>query len=280
VQTLSYAFASRHMIEAVPKFRLPEHGMPAAIAKQLVEDERQLDANPRQNLASFVTTWMEPEAQALYASAANVNAVDIEQYPSSTEFEQRCLAMLGDLFNAPPQSSGSVVGCATIGSSEAIMLACLAMKRRWQTRRRDAGLSVDHPNLVMGHNVQVCWEKACRYFEIEPRYVDLTDDCFVLTPAGAAAACDECTIGVCAIVGSTYNGAFEDVAGICEALAAVNAKHGWDVNVHVDGASGGWVAAFLYPELKWDFRNELVCSISVSGHKYGELIALAAMLHF
>ena len=116
---------------------------------------------------------------------------------------------------------------------------------------------------------QVCWEKTCRYFEMEPRYVDLSEDCFVLTPEGAAAACDENTVGVCAIVGSTYNGAFEDVAGICAKLAELNERHGWEIKVHVDGASGGWIAAFLYPELQWDFRNKLVCSINVSGHKYG-----------
>lgn len=217
-----------------------------------------------------MTTWAEPEALQLMQESANVNFIDIEQYPSSSEIEQRCVAMLANLLHAPkPAAGGKFMGAATVGSSEAIMLAGLAMKRRWQTRRRAAGHSTDSPNLVMGHNTQVCWEKLCRYFEIEPRFVDLSETCFTLTPEAAVAACDENTIGVCAIVGSTYNGAFEDVAGLSALLEARCKETGWTIPIHVDGAGGGWIAAFLHPQLRWDFRLPNVCSINLSGHKYG-----------
>jgi glutamate decarboxylase len=162
-----------------------------------------------------------------------------------------------------------VTGTSTTGSSEAAMLGGLALKWLWRERRRAAGLPTDRPNLVMGVNVQVCWDKFCRYWDVEPRLVPMEDDCFHLTADRAVAHCDENTIGVVAILGSTFDGSYEPVKEICEALDALAAGGGPDIPVHVDAASGGFVAPFVQPDLEWDFRLDRVHSINASGHKYG-----------
>jgi glutamate decarboxylase len=254
-------------VAAVPKYRLAEEGLPADVVAQAIRDERSLDANPRLNLATFLTTWMEPQARELMADALAVNAVELEEYGSVTEMTTRCVAILSRLFHLPDDVTPA--GAATVGSTEALMLSLLALKAQWQRRRREAGLSVDAPNLVLGHEAQVALEKFCRYFEVHPRFVELSEECLVATPAGAAALVDERTIGVVAVLGSTYTGEFEDVAALCEQLAALNARTGWDVRVHVDAASGGFVAPFTQPDLAWDFRQPLVASINTSGHKFG-----------
>ena len=240
------------------------------MAAQLIRDERMLDRNPRMNLASFVTTWMEPECEALIKEALNVNFVDMEQYPSCTEIQNRCVAILADLYHAEDLGA-KAVGTAAIGSSEAIMLCTLSMKMKWQQRMRAAGKDPSglKPNLIMGHNVQVCWEKATRYFEIEDRFVHLEEGKYTLTPADVAPLVDENTIGVAVILGSTYNGEFDDIAGVAKELDALQERTGLDVPMHVDAASGGFIAPFSYPDLVWDFKIPRVVSINVSGHKYG-----------
>jgi glutamate decarboxylase len=261
------AFASRFFVNSADKHEFPKSGMPARVAQQLIRDARMLDANPRLNLASFVTTWMEPECDELIHEARNVNYIDEAEYPSSTEIQNNCVAMLADLFHADdPQHP---TGTATIGSSEAILLGGLALKRRWQDRRKAEGKPTDKPNIVMGSEIHVCWEKLTNYFEIEARYVNLTDDCFVATPEKLAAQVDENTIGVAAVLGTTYTGAFEDVETLDKLIGEINEKNGWNVGIHVDGASGAFVAPFLYPDLKWDFRLANVVSINASGHKFG-----------
>ena len=149
------------------------------------------------------------------------------------------------------------------------MLGGMALLWRWRARRRAAGADVSKPNLVMGSNVQVCWEKFCRYWQVEPRYVPMVPERLHLRGAEAAAKCDENTIGVVAIMGSTMDGSYEPVLEISQALDRLQAEHGHDVPVHVDGASGGFVAPFLQPDLEWDFRVPRVASINSSGHKYG-----------
>ncbi|KAK9814098.1 hypothetical protein WJX72_000614 [[Myrmecia] bisecta] len=270
------AFSSRHSIAPIPKCRLPEKEMPAHVAYQFIKDIRQLDANPRLNLASFVTTWMEPEADKLIAEASNVNFVDMEQYASCTDIHNRCLNIIANLYHAPmPEVDDPdpgrllATGTATIGSSEAIMLCCLALKKSWEARRKAEGKLHDKPNLVMGYNVQVVWEKFCRYWDVEPRFVPLDMTSLVMPAAGGMKLVDENTIGVCAILGSTYNGEYENVEAIDEAVEKLKAERGLYIPIHVDAASGGFVAPFLQPDLKWDFRCKNVVSINVSGHKYG-----------
>ncbi len=249
---------------APPISALAENPVPAETAYQLVHDELMLDGNARLNLATFVTTWMEPQADRLMAECADKNMIDKDEYPQTAELEKRCVTILADLWHAPDPASA--IGCSTTGSSEACMLAGMALKRRWAAKRGGKG---GRPNLVMGVNVQVCWDKFCNYWEVEPRLVPMEGDRFHLGAQEALALCDENTIGVVAILGSTFDGSYEPVAEVCAALDDLQERTGWDIPVHVDGASGAMVAPFLDPDLAWDFRLPRVASINTSGHKYG-----------
>jgi glutamate decarboxylase len=250
-----------------PRHSIPELEMSPDTAYQFVRDELMLDGNARLNLATFVTTWMEPEADRLMAATFDKNMIDKDEYPRTAELEQRCVNMLSRLWSSPDQDEAT--GTSTTGSSEAAMLAGMALKWRWRDRQKAKGASTDRPNLVMGANVQVCWEKFCRYWDVEPRLVPMEGTTYHLTPEPARAACDENTIGVVAVLGSTFDGSYEPVADICAALDRLEAEVGLDVPVHVDGASGGFVAPFLDPDVVWDFRLPRVQSINTSGHKYG-----------
>ena len=266
-RSLIPTYANRGLGESIPRYELPEHSMDPDVAYQLIHDELSLDGNPTLNLATFVTTWMDERADQLMAENANKNAIDWDEYPQTVELQDRCVNMLARLFGSPEQHTS--IGCATVGSSEAIHLAGLAMKWRWRAARQAAGKPADHPNVVMGANVQVCWEKFARYFDVEPRYVPLTDERFIIGVDEAMALVDENTIGVVGIRGSTYTGEYEPIAALSAALDARFAADGVDVPLHVDAASGGFVAPFLHPDLEWDFRLPRVRSINVSGHKYG-----------
>jgi glutamate decarboxylase len=248
-------------IDEVPKNRLPDGPLNPDVAYQIVHDELLLDGNARTNLATFVTTWMEPQARVLMAECQDKNMIDKDEYPQTAELESRSIRMLGNLWNAP----GDPVGCSAIGSSEACMLGGLALKRRWERRTGSSA----KPNLVMGVNVQVVWEKFCNYFEVEPRLVPMEGDRFHLDAETAVAQCDENTIGVVSILGSTFDGSYEPVAEIAAALDDLEKEKGHDVPIHVDAASGGFVAPFIDEKLEWDFRLERVASINASGHKYG-----------
>ncbi|XP_027074997.1 glutamate decarboxylase isoform X1 [Coffea arabica] len=266
-------FASRYVRASLPRFKMPENSIPKEAAYQIINDELMLDGNPRLNLASFVTTWMEPECDKLIMAAINKNYVDMDEYPVTTELQNRCVNMIAHLFNAPLGDGEAAVGVGTVGSSEAIMLAGLAFKRKWQNKMKELGKPYDKPNIVTGANVQVCWEKFARYFEVELKEVKLRDGYYVMDPEKAVEMVDENTICVAAILGSTLNGEFEDVKRLNELLLEKNKQTGWDTPIHVDAASGGFIAPFLYPELEWDFRLPLVKSINVSGHKYGLVYA-------
>ncbi|SFW58424.1 glutamate decarboxylase [Amycolatopsis australiensis] len=245
-----------------PHDRLSDDPLPPDTALQLVRDELMLDGNARLNLATFVTTWMEPQARELMAECVDKNMIDKDEYPQTAELERRCVNILADLWHAPDPAD--IMGCSTTGSSEACMLAGMALKRRWSKLGRTG-----KPNLVMGVNVQVCWEKFCEYWEVEPRLVPMEGDRYHLSAEEAVARCDENTIGVVAILGSTFDGSYEPVAEIAAALDELAGRTGWDIPMHVDGASGAMVAPFLDPDLVWDFRLPRVASINTSGHKYG-----------
>nr|GMC59738.1 glutamate decarboxylase [Ipomoea batatas] len=266
-------FASRYVRTSLPRFKMPENSIPKEAAFQIINDELMLDGNPRLNLASFVTTWMEPECDKLIMASINKNYVDMDEYPVTTELQNRCVNMIAHLFNAPLGDGEAAVGVGTVGSSEAIMLAGLAFKRKWQNKMKAQGKPYDKPNIVTGANVQVCWEKFARYFEVELKEVKLSDGYYVMDPEKAVEMVDENTICVAAILGSTLNGEFEDVKLLNDLLTKKNKETGWDTPIHVDAASGGFIAPFLYPDLEWDFRLPLVKSINVSGHKYGLVYA-------
>jgi glutamate decarboxylase len=253
---------------SVPRDSIPRCGMLPDTALQVVRDELILDGNARLNLATFVTTWMEPQAQQLMAECFDKNMIDKDEYPQTAELERRCVNILGNLWHAPSRAAGGGVpapGCSTTGSSEACMLGGMALLWRWRARGGGDG----PPNLVMGSNVQVCWEKFCRYWQVQPRLVPMVPGRLHLAGPEAAAKCDRNTIGAVAVMGSTMDGSYEPVLEIGEHLDRLAAGGGPDVPIHVDGASGGFVAPFLQPDLPWDFRVPRVASINTSGHKYG-----------
>jgi glutamate decarboxylase len=280
------AYTGRLAMAPVPSLRMPDEAMDPDAAYRFIHDELMLDGSSRLNLATFVTTWMDPQAEKLMAETFDKNMIDKDEYPATAAIEQRCVCMVADLFHAEglrDDDASSATGVSTIGSSEAVMLAGLALKWRWRERvargkKKDAWKGRT-PNLVMGSNVQVVWEKFCRYFDVEPRYLPMAEGRYVITPEQVLENIDEDTIGVVAILGTTFTGELEPIEEICAALDKVAADGGersdgtkiggLDIPVHVDAASGGFVVPFLHPDLVWDFRLPRVVSINVSGHKYG-----------
>ncbi|MFF2661570.1 glutamate decarboxylase [Kitasatospora sp. NPDC058032] len=252
---------------APPLHRLADGPVPADTAYQLIHDELLLDGNARLNLATFVSTSMEVQATRLMTECLDKNMIDKDEYPQTAELERRCVSILAHLWHAPDPDAA--VGCSTTGSSEACMLAGLALKRRWIRRNADRYAAGARPNLVMGINVQVCWEKFCNFWEVEARTAPMDGERFHLGPEQAVELCDENTIGVVGVLGSTFDGSYEPVAEICAALDDLQRRTGLDVPVHVDGASGAMIAPFLDEDLPWDFRLPRVASINTSGHKYG-----------
>ncbi|MGO9905273.1 MAG: glutamate decarboxylase [Solirubrobacteraceae bacterium] len=259
--------ARRQEAAELPIHAIGEGGLDSETAYELISSELLLDGRSRLNLATFVTTYMPAVAGRLMADTADKNIIDKDEYPQTAEIESRCVNILADFWHSPDHEQAT--GCSTTGSSEACMLGGLALKWRWRERMRQAGKPTDRPNLVMGVNVQVCWEKFCRYWDVEARQVPMEGDRFHLGPEEAVALCDENTIGVVGILGSTFDGSYEPIKEIAAALDELAEKRGLNVPIHVDGASGGFVAPVLQPDLEWDFRIPRVQSINASGHKYG-----------
>jgi glutamate decarboxylase len=226
-----------------------------------------LDGNPSLNLASFVTTWMEPEADKLIMESVDKNYVDNDEYPQTQKIQERVVNMLARLFNAPEECLS--MGTATIGSSEAIMLGLLAHKWSWRERRKSEGKSIEQPNIVMGADVHTVWEKFARYFDVELKLIPLSDEIYTITAEDVAEEINENTIAVGAVIGTTFTGQMDPIKEINQLLLEIKEQKGWDIPIHVDGASGGFISPFLYPDLLWDFRLEQVRSINTSGHKYG-----------
>jgi glutamate decarboxylase len=258
-------FGGRFLTQDPPSTAFPDTGMSPTDAGRLLDDDLALEGDPWRNLATFVTTWMEPEARRIISDNLHRNFIDHAEYPISAEIEQRCIRMLADLFHAP----GETTGCRTQGSSEAIMLGALSLKWKWRQRRQAAGASVAAPNLVFGGDVHVVWDKFCRYFDVEPRVIPLAEGKYTIGPDDVAPYLDENTIGVAAVLGTTFTGHMDDIRGINQLLLDAKKQKGLDIPLHVDAASGGFVWPFLYPDSAWDFRLEQVRSINVSGHKYG-----------
>ncbi len=253
------------LTEEAPDHAIPDDPMPPVQAMRLVQQELAVEGIPERNLATFVTTFMEPEARIVIDENLHRNFIDHAEYPMTAEIEQRCIRMLAELFHAP----GETTGARTQGSSEAIMLGALSLKWKWRERREAAGKPTDSPNLVFGGDVHVVWEKFCRYFDVEPRIVPLQPGKYTIGPEDVEPHLDENTIGVAAVVGTTFTGHADDVVGINDLLVDLADKKGLDIPLHIDGASGAFVWPFLYPHSEWDFRLERVRSINASGHKFG-----------
>jgi glutamate decarboxylase len=253
------------LTEEAPDHAIPDGPMTPIAAMRLLGEELAVEGIPERNLATFVTTWMEPEARRVIDENLHRNFIDHAEYPQTFEIQQRCIRMLAELFHA----SGETTGTSTQGSSEAIMLGALSLKWKWRQRREADSKPTDAPNLVFGGDVHVVWEKFCRYFDVEPRIVPLQAGKYTIGPEDISEHVDENTIGVAAVVGTTFTGHADDVVGINDFLLELKDKKGLDVPLHIDGASGAFVWPFLYPHSEWDFRLEQVRSINASGHKFG-----------
>ena len=259
-------YGSRAADLSVPKFRLGQHELRPDVAHALVRDELFLDGNARQNLATFCQTWLDPQVHELMDLSLDKNMIDKDEYPATAEIENRCVHILADLWHAP--KAATAIGCSTTGSSEAAMLGGLALKWKWRERMRAAGKPTDRPNLVTGP-VQVCWHKFARYFDVELREIPLERGRLGMTPEEVLKRVDENTIGVMPTFGVTFTCQYEPVAEVADALDHLARDRLLDVPMHVDAASGGFVAPFVEPGLIWDFRLPRVRSINASGHKYG-----------
>ncbi|MBV1927356.1 MAG: glutamate decarboxylase [Rhodobacteraceae bacterium] len=259
-------FASLDASTQLPKYKIPEGEHDARIVHRLVADELLLDGNSRQNLATFCQTWLEPEVLDLMTLTVDKNLVDKDEYPQTAEIEKRCVHILADLWNAPHAMNST--GTSTTGSSEAAMLGGMALLWRWRARQEAAGKPAEKPNLVTGP-VQVCWHKFCRYWGVELREIPMEDGRYIMNGEEAIKRCDENTIGVVPTLGVTFTGQYEPVKEVSDALDVYEAKTGISIPMHVDGASGGFLAPFLQPDLLWDFRLPRVKSINASGHKFG-----------
>lgn len=260
-------FSSPFMMEGLPSNKLPEGPMDPKVAYQLIHEELATQGNPTLNMASFVTTVMDEECDRLISENLGVNYIDTEVYRANSEIQGRCVAILNDLCNAPEPEKAWGTEC--VGSSEAVMLAMLAHKRAWQEKRKAEGKPYDKPNIVMGNDVHLVWNKGAIYFEIEQRLIPLHPEQYTITVADVMDRVDENTICVVGVLGTSYTFQYDPIEEINDALVALKKDTGLDVPLHVDGASGVFIAPFLNPELNWDFRLEQVKTINVSGHKYG-----------
>ncbi|MEH6524527.1 MAG: glutamate decarboxylase [Sneathiella sp.] len=259
-------YASSTLPRSMPKYRMPDEENDPQQVFQVIHDELLLDGNSRQNLATFCQTWVEPQVHDLMNECLGKNMIDKDEYPQSAELEARCVHMLADLWNSPV--SADTVGCSTTGSSEAAMLGGMAMKWSWRAKREAQGKPTDRPNLITGP-VQVCWHKFARYWDIELREIPMEEDRLLMTAAEVLKRCDENTIGVVPTLGVTFTCQYEPVAKVAAALDDLQARTGLDIPIHVDAASGGFLAPFCDPDLVWDFRLPRVKSINASGHKFG-----------
>lgn len=259
-------FASDELSKEMPKYQFPKKEKNSRRVYQAVKDELMLDGNSRQNLATFCQTWLDDSVHKLMDDAIDKNMIDKDEYPQTAEIENRCVHMLADLWNSP--EAKVTMGCSTIGSSEAAMLGGLALKWQWRAKRKAQGKPIDKPNLVTGP-VQICWHKFCRYWDIELREIPMTDDRFYMTAEEMLKYVDENTIGVVPTLGITFTGYYEPVKEISDALDKYQKQTGIDIPIHVDAASGGFLAPFCQPDLLWDFRLPRVKSINASGHKFG-----------
>ncbi|WP_392552598.1 glutamate decarboxylase [Orbus wheelerorum] len=259
-------YGSSELVSSLPKNKFPAKEKNPQHIFNAVRDELMLDGNSRQNLATFCQTWVEDEVRELMDLSIDKNMIDKDEYPQTAEIEARCVRMLADLWNSP--TPDTTMGCSTIGSSEAAMLGGLALKWQWRKKRIAEGKSADKPNLICGP-VQICWHKFARYFDVELREIPLEGERLIMNAEEVLKRVDENTIGVVPTLGVTFTCQYEPVKAVSDALDKLQKDTGLDIPIHVDGASGGFLAPFCAPDIAWDFRLPRVKSINSSGHKFG-----------
>lgn len=259
-------YSSLELSTSLPKNKFPSQERGPKNVFAAVRDELMLDGNSRQNLATFCQTWVDEEIRDLMDLSIDKNIIDKDEYPQTAEIEARCVRMIADLWNSP--DAENTLGCSTTGSSEAAMLGGLALKWNWRKKRLAQGKSTDKPNLICGP-VQICWHKFARYFDVELREIPLEGDRLIMNAEEVLKRVDENTIGVVPTMGVTFTCQYEPVKEVHDALDKLQAETGLDIPMHIDGASGGFLAPFCAPDIEWDFRLPRVKSINASGHKFG-----------
>ncbi len=263
VGAYSARYLQKVIEKGIPKYEFPKKGMSPRAAYQLVHDELSLDGNPFLNLASFVNTWMEPEADKLVMENINKNIIDIFEYPQTDKvIHKNIVNMLGRLFNG---HSTEFMGTATAGSSEAIMLGLLAHKWSWKNSGRGTG----KPNIIFGADAHVCWDKFAKYFDVNAIKIPIDKKTRTITAEAVSKHIDENTICVGCVLGTTFTGEIDPIKDINNLLLEYKKEKDWDIPIHIDAASGGFILPFTEPDFEWDFRLDRVRSINVSGHKYG-----------
>jgi glutamate decarboxylase len=264
--TYSDVYAESPTVGAIPKYKMGEESNDPAAIKDLLLDELLLDGNAKQNLSTFCQTNLEPEIHDIMDKCIDKNMIDKDEYPQTAEIENRCVHILADLWNSP--DSADTIGCSTTGSSEAAMLGGLALKWKWREKRIKEGKPTDKPNIITGP-VQICWHKFARYFDVEIREIPMEHGRLLMSAEEVLKRVDENTIGVVPTLGVTFTLQYEDVKAVSDALDKLQKETGLDIPIHVDGASGGFIAPFIQKDLVWDFRLPRVKSINTSGHKFG-----------
>ncbi|KAI9596108.1 pyridoxal phosphate-dependent transferase [Syncephalis fuscata] len=264
------AYAARYFDQNIPKYELSQNGLAPTVAYRAIHDELELDGRPVANFATFLSTWMEPECEKLIMDSISKNFADMDEYPATQDIHERCVSILADLWKGPTDNDQKAIGTAVAGSSEGVMLAGLALKWIWRKKQQAKNKDTSKPNIIFGYNAQVVMEKFARYFDVEPRRVPVSEESnYCLDAEKAVSMVDENTIGIFAILGSTYTGHYEPIEKLCKLLDELEERTGLDVHVHVDAASGGFVAPFATPDLRWSFELPRVVSINASGHKFG-----------
>lgn len=258
---------------------IPENGMPSQSARALIEDNHAVDFDQRLNTSSYVNVELEKDEEAIALMGLRINLADQTVYPQSYKLHDSVVNMIARLWNCPEPDDfdeyGVFAGAGTVGSTEACLLSGLTFKFRWRkwyaekTGKSEDEIRAIRPNLVISSCFQAAWEKLFRYMDIEPRLIFPSRNSFTVDPEKIRDVVDEHTIGVVGIMGNHYGGQYDPIGEIDKVVGEINKKRGFQVGIHVDAASGGFIAPFqdLPP---WDFRLPNVLSISSSGHKYGE----------
>jgi glutamate decarboxylase len=145
------------------------------------------------------------------------------------------------------------------------MLGLLAHKWNW----KNSGHGTGKPNIIFGTDAHVCWDKFARYFDVDAIKIPIDTKKRTITAKAVSEHIDENTICVGCVLGTTYTGEIDPINDINDLLMEYKRDKGWDIPIHIDAASGGFILPFTEPDFEWDFRLDRVRSVNVSGHKYG-----------
>jgi len=280
--THQYYVSSDANIEQELDIDMPVEAKHPQHCLRMVSDQHELDCRERLNTSSYVNVTFEPEEMQAATIGLGINIADQTVYPQSFKVHNVVVNMVARLWHCPLPDDfdkfGCYAGAGTVGSTEACLLAGLCLKfrwRKWYGKRH--GLTADQvlgvrPNLVISTQFQAAWEKFFKYMDVQPKIVVPSKKTFKITAEGVREAVDDKTIGVVCIMGNHYGGQYDPVAAISDELDKINTERSLDVGIHVDAASGGFIAPFQKDVPPWDFRVKNVLSISASGHKFGQSV--------